>query len=146
MKLSLLSFALLISSGIYAQNSREIYDDAVNDWNEGDYIESLESFKTILNKSDSEEYFERIALQTGELYQVMEITGDGLDPKFSKDGKHVIFSRKKDGVTISRIIEVATNKELFSVEGKSLEPAGDQRIFKNNDKNEMVRKAGQART
>lgn len=145
MKLFLLSFSLLISSGIYAQNSQKIFDDAVNDWNEGDYIEALESFKIILNGSDSEKYFERIAVHTGELYQVIEITEDGLDPKFSKDGKQVIFSRKKDGVTISSIIEAATNKELFSVEGESLEPAGDLRIFKKTDKNEPVKKAEQAR-
>jgi len=145
MRLFILFLALSFTIGASAQKTQEIFDDAVNDWNEGDYLEALASFKTILNGSDAEEYFERIALHTGELFQVIEITEDGKDLKFSKDGKHVIFSQKNDMVTISKVIEIATNKEIFSVEGEFLELAGALKIFKKTDMNEEVQKAEKAR-
>ncbi|MGM1056750.1 MAG: M20/M25/M40 family metallo-hydrolase [Bacteroidota bacterium] len=145
MRLFLVFLALLFTTGVYAQNTQEIFDDAVNDWNEGDYIEALTSFKTLLNGTDGDAYFERIALQTGELFHVIEIAEDGQNLKFSKDGKYVIFTQKNDLGTISKVIEVATNKEVYSIEGESLELANDLKIFKKTDRNKDVLKAENVR-
>jgi hypothetical protein len=145
MRLLLIFLALSFTISVSAQKTQEVFDNAVNDWNEGDYLEALASFKTILNGSDTEAYFERIALHTGELFQVIEIAEDGTDVKFSKDGKHVIFAQKNEMVTISKVIEIATNKEVFSVDGESLELAGDLKIFKKTDMNEAMQKAEKVR-
>lgn len=145
MRLFLVFLALLLTTGVNAQNTQEIFDDAINDWNEGDYIEALTSFKTILNGSDSEAYFERIALQTGELFKVIEIAEDGQNLKFSKDGKYVIYTQKNDLGTISKVVEVATNQEIYNVEGEFLELAGDLKIFKKTDRNKDVLKAEKVR-
>ncbi len=145
MRSFLILFALLFTIGGYSQNSQKTYDEAVNDWNEGDYVEALESFKSILSGKDAEDYFERIALQTGELFQVKEISEDGGNLKFSKDGKYVIFSQKDGMVTNSKVIDVTTNKEAFRVEGESLDLAGDVWVFKKTDLNEEVLQAEKAR-
>jgi hypothetical protein len=145
MRLFLVFLALLLTTGVYAQNTQEIFDGAINDWNEGDYIEALTSFKSILNGTDGETYFERIALQTGELFQVIEIAEDGQNLKFSKDGKYVIYTQKNDSGTISKVIELATNQEVYSIEGESLELEADLKIFKKTDRNKDVLKAEKVR-
>jgi Tol biopolymer transport system component len=145
MRLLFILIALSITIGISAQKNQEVFDNAVNDWNEGDYLEALASFKTILNGNDSDAYFERIALQTGELFKVVEITQDGEDIKFSKDGKYVIFSQKNDTQTISKVIEIATKQEVFSVAGEFLELAGEFKIFKKTDMTAAMQKAEKAR-
>lgn len=50
MRLFLVFLALSITNGVYVQSSQEIFDDAVNDWNEGDYLEALTSFENILKE------------------------------------------------------------------------------------------------
>lgn len=130
MRLLLVSLVLILTTSIYAQQTQEIFDDALDNWDEGDYLDALASFKTILKSPDGEAYFERIALQTGELYHVIEIAEDGKDLKFSKDGKHIIYTQATDLGTISKVIEVTTNKEVYNIEGESLELAGDLIIFK----------------
>ncbi len=141
MRALLLLLSLFFTIGNYAQNSREIYNNAVDDWNEGDYLEALNTFKSIINGDDADVYFERIALQTGELFQVIEIAEDGQNMKFSRDGNFVIYSTKNGLVTTSKVIEVVSNKEILSIEGESPELAGDLWIFKRTDINNQVLKA-----
>lgn len=145
MRLLLVFLALSYATNSYTQNTQEKFDNAINNWNEGDYIEALTSFKTILNGTDSGAYFERIALQTGELFQVTEIAEDGQDVKFSKDGKYIIFTEKNNQETISKVIDVATNQEVYTVEGESLELSGDLMIFKKTERNKDVLKAEKVR-
>lgn len=145
MRLLLVFLALSFTIGVYAQNTQEIFEGAIDDWDEGDYIEALTSFKTILNGNDSNAYFERIALQTGELFQVIEIAEDGQDLKFSRDGKYAIFTEKNDFATISKVIEIATNQEVYNVEGEFLELVGNLKIFKKTDRNKEVLEAEKTR-
>lgn len=141
MRLLLLFFALSLTIESYSQNTQKIYDNAVDDWNEGNYLEALTAFKSILAGNDAEKYIEPIALKTGELFRVREISEDGRDTRFSKDGKYIIFSRNNDLVTTSKVIDVATNKEVFNVKGESLHLSGDLRIYKKTDLNEEVLQA-----
>ncbi|MGB5189400.1 M20/M25/M40 family metallo-hydrolase [Robiginitalea sp.] len=145
MKVLPVLFSLTLTCGIYAQETRETFDAAVDNWSEGDYLDALTSFKTILNGTDGEAYFERIALQTGELFEVKEVAPDGKNMKFSKDGKYIIFSKSTDEGTISKVIDLASNQEVFSVHGENLELAGDVRVFEKTDMNEAVQQAEQVR-
>ncbi|OIQ36810.1 MAG: hypothetical protein BM563_10080 [Bacteroidetes bacterium MedPE-SWsnd-G1] len=128
----------MFTLSIIGQNSQEDYDKAINNWNNGDYIEALSTFKKIINSNEGDAYFERIALQTGELFEVYEIAEDGEDLKFTKNGEHVIFTFKNKSRTFSKIVEVGSNKEVFSVEGEALGLAGNMKIFKKTDRNEEV--------
>jgi hypothetical protein len=132
--------------GSYAQTTQETYDNAIYHWDEGDYLEALATFKTILNGPDADAYFEPIALQTGELFQVIEIAEDGQNLKFSKDGKYAIFTQKKDMTTMSKVFDIASNQEVFSIEGESLELSGDLKVFKKTNRNKEVLKAEETRT
>ncbi len=58
-------------------NAETQFDKAVEAWDRGDYIQSLEGFKDLLSRQDTEAWFDKIALTTGELYPVTEMAPDG---------------------------------------------------------------------
>jgi hypothetical protein len=60
-------------------------------WERGDYAVALHTYLKILASPDAESAFESIALQTGELYRVIELTPDGASPQFSPDGRYISY-------------------------------------------------------
>jgi len=54
MKLLPVLFSLTLTCGIYAQKTQETFDAAVDNWSEGDYLDVLTTFKTILNGTDGQ--------------------------------------------------------------------------------------------
>jgi hypothetical protein len=99
-------------------------------WDNGDYISALSTYQKILDGGASEEAFEAIALQTGELFQTTELTTDGDAPQFSPDGRYIAY---ESGSLLARTIRLAATAEpktpvatltglraAFSPDGKSL--------------------------
>lgn len=103
-----------------AQSTNEIYLNALDDWHDGHYPDALEAFKTILSGSDADTYFEGIALKTGELYKVTELSIDGTNVRFDASGKYAIYERSEDGQTYTHIVEAGTGKETAKVRGNNL--------------------------
>jgi Tol biopolymer transport system component len=60
-------------------------------WNTGDYIAALTAYQDLLAGPNASQALEAIALQTGELYQSLELTNDGANPVFSPDGRRFSF-------------------------------------------------------
>ena len=60
-------------------------------WDRGDYITALSSYIRLLSGPSADAVLESIALQTGELYRTEEITSDGLQPRFSPDGRLIAY-------------------------------------------------------
>src|SRR5262245_22059742 len=56
---------------------------AVDAWEAGKYPAALQDLRTLIQSPASAEYFERIALLTGELYVSTVLTTDGRNPKIS---------------------------------------------------------------
>ena len=81
------SVCLIMSPhSIEAQNlyqSAFTYDRAIIAWDSGDYPKALELFGSLLNVPGEEEYLEKIALITGELYQTQEVAPNGRSIKIS---------------------------------------------------------------
>jgi hypothetical protein len=74
-------------------------------WDRGDYVAALTTYLQILEGGASEEAFEAIALQTGELFQTTELTKDGEAPQFSPDGKYIAY---ETGALLSRTIKLSS--------------------------------------
>ena len=91
--------ALLATVGVIAalwmplggRGANAALEDAHLAWDRGDYPTALHAYLQLLDSDDGGEVFEAIALQTGELYQTIELTADGASPQFSPDGRHVAF-------------------------------------------------------
>jgi len=67
--------------------SESPYEKAYEAWDTGDYVRALQGFDAVLRGPNAELYFDRIALLTGELYDVTTIAPDGRNLRFSPDGR-----------------------------------------------------------
>ena len=83
----------------------EQFERAYLAWDVGDYVPALTGFKAVVNAPDGGPYLDRIALLTGELYRVTELTTDGRLPRFSPDGRYLSYETGSPSVT--KLVEVA---------------------------------------
>ena len=60
-------------------------------WERGDYVAALETYLRLLDSSRDKSELDAIALQTGELYRTTELTTDGAAPRFSPDGRTLLY-------------------------------------------------------
>ncbi|MXV15405.1 M20/M25/M40 family metallo-hydrolase [Hufsiella ginkgonis] len=117
---------LFISSR--GQNPAKTFPEAEDNWKQGKYIEALTGFKQVLNGRDGEAWLDRIALTTGELYQVNELSADGKLARFSPDGSYAIFEKIENGRDISVYYSIAGRKTGI-IEGKNLLIGNGQLVF-----------------
>src|SRR6185436_12106707 len=81
--------------------------DAANDaWERGDYIAALTGYIQLLGAPGGEKFIEPIALTTGELFETRELTGDGRAPRFSPDGRFIVY---ETGLETSRRTAILRN-------------------------------------
>ena len=110
--------------------SETAYDKAYEAWDTGDYVSALLGFDALLRGSDADRYFDRIALLTGELFEVAPIAPDGRNLRFSPDGHYASFStgsRPKQIIHLmdatngfKLIAEIGGFNEVFAPSGKTL--------------------------
>jgi hypothetical protein len=75
-------------------------------WDRGDYTTALKLYLQILDSPGADAALEPIALQTGELYRTIELTGDGEAPIFSPDGKSVAYETGAGLRRITRVVQI----------------------------------------
>ncbi|MFC1557629.1 hypothetical protein ACFL5L_06565, partial [candidate division KSB1 bacterium] len=146
MKALLTVFAILISVSTASGQvllDRE-WEDARDAWDSGQFITALEGFKTILSGPKSDRYFERIALLTGELYHVGEISPDGSNVKFSPDGAYASFEMSSMDGMATHIVSLESGfREVTVIEGTGMvfSPAGEKISFLRVRETSDVKKA-----
>jgi hypothetical protein len=73
-------------------------------WDAGDYVSALSTYLQILDAPDADPSLETIALETGELFHTTELTADGLGPRFSPDGRHVLYETGPQVGRLTRLL------------------------------------------
>jgi hypothetical protein len=108
-----LTLALLLTcaTGLPARSSApdaatRAFTDATDAWARGDYISALGGYTEILNGAGGDVFLDRIALQTGELFVTHELTADGRAPRFSPDGRFIVY---ETGLEVSRATRIVRN-------------------------------------
>ncbi|MEX0608968.1 MAG: M20/M25/M40 family metallo-hydrolase [Balneolaceae bacterium] len=130
----------------HAQSNQELYLNALDDWHDGHYPQALTAFNTIMNSSESGEFLDRIALQTGELFEVTELSDDGANIRFSDDGKFAIYEKNEEGKLFTVVHDVTGNKRVMKIHGKKLIVLKDGSvIFEQVDENDELKKAAEKR-
>src|SRR5204862_5731236 len=66
-----------------ARTTDTALERAFFDWDRGDYVAALTTYRDVLAGADAAAALEPIALQTGELFHTTELTRDGANPRFS---------------------------------------------------------------
>jgi len=97
------------------------FDSAIEAWDRGDYIQSLEGFMDLLSRQDAEAWFDDIALITGELYPVREVAPNGQNIRFSPDGSSAVFDVTQENRVVTKIVRLdETIQSVQTIEGKNL--------------------------
>ena len=91
-----------------------LFDRAVDSWDKGDYVAALQAFEAFVRGPEASRYFERIALITGELFEVRELTLDGRNPRFSPDGRFAAYDAGTGSGRVIRILDAANGFELLA--------------------------------
>ena len=86
------------------------FEQAIQAWDRGDYVPALQGFEAILTSRDGDLWLERIALITGELYQVTEIAPDGSGLSFSPSGRYAAYETGTRPAVVTHIID--TERQL----------------------------------
>jgi len=117
-----LFFLAAIVGFSFAQDKlAERFDAARLAWDSGDFIRALEEFEAILKNPDGGRFFEPIALLTGELYHVTEITKDGRSIRVSPDGKRAAYDGGTRRAPLTRIIALENpTKTAAEIRGANL--------------------------
>lgn len=153
---SLLALLILFSPGLpamgqsqsatheelHSQAPESIYRNALDDWHDGRYPQALHAFRHLLEGSAAERWFEPIALKTGELYRVSQVSEDGTAIRFSADGHYAVY--EKDGEEGGRtyLHDLDTGETAATVRGSGVQAAGNgSLVYRRLDENEAVRAA-----
>jgi hypothetical protein len=98
--------------------SAQAFQNANDAWSRGDYIAALAEYIRLVKgpaapgatgmpgMNAGADYFDAIALQTGELYQSSELTSDGRNPTFSPDERFIAY---ETGLEVSRRTRIVRN-------------------------------------
>jgi hypothetical protein len=108
------------------------YDKAYEAWDTGDYISALRGFDALLRGPNADSYFERIALLTGELFEVRALAPDGRNLKFSPDGRVACYESGARPATIIHLLDGQNGfKPLAEVNGSSavFSPLSNRIVF-----------------
>lgn len=123
-RLWLLTVILLFAAigfSVPQDKPEERFDLARLAWDTGDYIRALDEFESLLKSPEGGRFFEPIALITGELYQVREITRDGRSIRISPDGKYTAYEARTRTAPLTRILAMDDpTRTINEVRGTSL--------------------------
>src|SRR5262245_24546028 len=68
-----------------ATGPQALWQRATDAWEAGQYPDALDSLHALMQSPSAAEYFDRVALLTGELFVTSEVTTDGRNPRISPD-------------------------------------------------------------
>jgi Tol biopolymer transport system component len=120
-----------LPTSVHAQQGPEAsYDSAYYAWQAGDYLDGLERLERLLSGAGGEEFLERAALLTGELYRTEELAADGRAVRWSPDGRFAVYETGAEAETVTQIFAVGEEgaRRLAEVNGHGLAfaPGGDR--------------------
>ena len=80
---------------------------AVDAWEAGKYPQALQDLRALMQSPASADYFERVALLTGELYVSTVLTTDGRNPRIAGNGAFASYESGMGPSLVTRIVRMA---------------------------------------
>ncbi len=81
---------------------------AVDAWEAGAYPAALEDLQALMKSPAAPQYLERVALLSGELFPVAELTADGRNPKVSGNGQYVTYEAGPPNGPVTRVVRMGS--------------------------------------
>ena len=110
-------------------------------WDHGNYSAALETYLELLRGNEAGRFLKRIALATGELYEVEEVAIDGHAVRFSSGGRLAAFETGSGGSTRTHIISIGTAVQQiaeFPGRGFVFSPSGDRGAYLTLEESEEL--------
>ena len=108
---------------------------ALDAWDAGQYPAAVRDLQAVMKSPAANDYFERAALLTGELYVTTELSTDGRNPRISSDGKIATFEIGAANEAVTRIDRLgATPQSIADVRAANvvIDPAGTRAAWIRN--------------
>ena len=77
-------------------------------WDRGDYPDALRAYLEVLNSRNGAEHLEEIALLTGEIYDVAEVSVHGTGIAMAPGGSSGIFQVVEDGSPVTKLVDLSS--------------------------------------
>src|SRR5262245_29643408 len=87
---------------------------AIDAWEAGSYPAAIDDLRALLRSPSADEYFERVALLTGELYVTTTITTAGDVPRLAANGAFASYQTGADGTPTTSIIRLDPKPEKIA--------------------------------
>lgn len=97
-------FSVVIWTPVSGRLADARLQSAELEWERGNYVAALETYLQVLESKPGATDLEAIALQTGELYHTTELTTDGAAPRFSPDGRTLLYETGTGLTRVTRIL------------------------------------------
>ena len=141
--LSLLSVAS--AAPLTAQQDRldQIFERGQQMWDRGDYAGALDAYLRVMRSGQADSFLPRVALATGELYEVEELAVDGCSVRFSTDGRFAAYETGSDASTVTHIVQMEGEpRKIAEFPGRSFvfSPAGDYGVYLTIEENDELRR------
>ena len=116
----LVTLLSLVGAPTHAQTVSPELQEAYYAWDRGEYVAALEGYLAALNGRAGDRLKDGIALLTGELYEVTELTDAGSDIRVSPDGRHGTYAVGRGTEPSIALFELGeTPRVLSTFEGRS---------------------------
>ena len=110
----------VVGAPTHAQTVSPELEEAYYAWDRGEYVAALEGYLAALNGRAGDRLKDGIALLTGELYEVTELTDAGSDIRVSPDGRHGTYAVGRGTEPSIALFELRdTPRVLSTFEGHS---------------------------
>jgi len=80
---------------------------ALDAWEAGKYPEALQDLRALIQSPASADYFERVALLTGELYVSTVLTTDGRNPRIAGNGAFASYETGTAPSLVTRVVRIS---------------------------------------
>ena len=112
------------------ESQRAQFQRASLQWEAGDYESSLEALHALLQGTVDAGIRTKIAELTGEPYRTIEVAQNARNPRWSRDGRHVVFETGTGANlrsviaavadTVRRVAELSGSSVVFSPDGRAV--------------------------
>jgi hypothetical protein len=90
------------------------WQSAVDAWEAGRYPAALDDLRLLLKSASGADYFDRVALLTGELYATTVLTTDGRNPKISGNGAFASYETGVADAAVTRVVRIGATPQTIA--------------------------------
>jgi hypothetical protein len=109
------------------QAGKAAFDSAYFAWDAGNYPDALARLRRLLESPLGDSWLEPVALLTGERFHATELTTQGAQPRWSLDGRVVLFEHGSGAAAVTRVVAMESGgaRTIAELRGRGVVVSAD---------------------